>query len=221
MEFNHHAELIALSKALNFIKFRCHDSDCSHLAGSPYIGDLFKNVLIELEPYYKKSNIEANVTDIYIDDDAQALDAIRYHITNVSSWNEIANEQKKSVLKEYIKPFKFTKNTIKVLLDYGNNYHSANEGRPNHVIKCNAVFTHYENLIKDDPEVFLWNDVTGKKISAFMELDGRVIQGGNHTISLDSLVYTSDAEFFVDGAKFKVDYKGTTIGEVSITNNLN
>lgn len=128
--FDHHAELIALAKALEFVKFRCHDPECSHLAGSPYIGNLYKNVLTSLEPYYKRSHPQWSASNIAIEDFGYTLDAVRYHITTVSHWHRLDVETKLKVLREYLNPFCFKEETLVALMEFGNSYHEVNRIEP-------------------------------------------------------------------------------------------
>jgi hypothetical protein len=92
MEINKTEELLALSKVLQFIKYECKDYEAAHLAGSPVIGKIFKEVVESLDKYYKQLGIKRTNEWPEIKSVPFYISVIQEHIKNTDAWSEITLE---------------------------------------------------------------------------------------------------------------------------------
>jgi hypothetical protein len=116
MKIEETSELIALQKALNFIKFGEDKEDKHLLSGSPFIGSLLKKVTEELVEYYKKFSPSFTGEWGYIENHPHILIVIKNRINEDKDWRNLTNDVKRSMIKEYCFPYSVKEDTILLLL---------------------------------------------------------------------------------------------------------
>ncbi|TFZ65540.1 hypothetical protein E4631_15025 [Hymenobacter sp. UV11] len=126
-------ELTALSKALHFIKFESEDSGASTIAGSPILGALYAKSTEIL--WQKAAASGAGPTKFFmangwpsIDNDAEKLTVLKFHIAQVEGWNDLAESVQRGFISDLIYPLKATEQTLDSLLSFGNEHHSPEAG---------------------------------------------------------------------------------------------
>ena len=116
MKIEETAELIALQKALNFIKFGKDEENKNLLSGSPFIGSLLKKVTDELVDYYKKFSPTFTGEWGYIEDNQHIFLLIRNRIVEESDWGILSNDIKRNIIVEYCFPYKIKEESIFLLM---------------------------------------------------------------------------------------------------------
>ena len=116
MKIEETAELIALQKALNFIKFGEDEEDKNLLSGSPFIGSLLKKVTDELIDYYKKSSPKFTGEWGYIEDYQHKFLVIMNRVSKDENWQTFTNDTKRNIIVEYCFPYSIREESILMLL---------------------------------------------------------------------------------------------------------
>ena len=116
MKIEEIAELIALQKALNFIKFGEDDEDKNLLSGSPFIGSLLKKVTAELVDYYKKFSPNFTGEWGHIEDSQHNFLIIKEKISREENWKTLTNDIKRKIIVEYCFPYSIREESILSLL---------------------------------------------------------------------------------------------------------
>ena len=106
MKIEETAELIALQRALNFIKFGEDEEDKNLLSGSPFIGSLLKKVTDELVDYYKKFSPNFTGEWGYIENNQHIFLIIKNRTVEEKDWKTLSNDVKRSIIIEYCFPYK-------------------------------------------------------------------------------------------------------------------
>ena len=114
-------ELIALKKALFFIKFGDDETEKSFLAGSPIINKLLADTHNSLLEYYQKKLPSYSGEWGWIEEKTDLLNAVIEHIKNIEerNWNQLATEIKHKVVKDLCFPYSISEKTItKIISDF-------------------------------------------------------------------------------------------------------
>ena len=111
-------ELIALKKALFFIKFGNDETEKSFLAGSPIINKLLEDAHNSLLEYYQKIRPGYSGEWGWIEEKTDLLNAVIEHIKNIEerNWSQLTIEIKHEVVKNLCFPFKVTNNTLEKII---------------------------------------------------------------------------------------------------------
>lgn len=117
LEIKEYSELIALSKVLSFVKYKCHDYDCKEFACSPYIGELYEQVMAKLTPYYQQKNPDFTFDNAFIEQNQSFIDTIKNHISHIENWDVYDLELRKDIVKTMIFPLKYTDETMNKLIN--------------------------------------------------------------------------------------------------------
>ena len=120
------AEIIALSKALRFVRFQSEDYDAREFAGSPLIAEVHKRVSEAAGEYYKSKNIPFQDEWPSIESIKSYLKVIKIHIKNVNNWRELKPEHRDSFLKTLVYPYKISDETFAGWIQFGDEFHSSN-----------------------------------------------------------------------------------------------
>lgn len=116
-------ELIALLKALGFVKYHCQDYDCRELAGSPIINHLLRETKSALRPFLEASGIkdEARLGWGVIDKYPEYISTIKTHLSNVENWSDLSEEIKRAAIIDFIEPMISSDEVVSELLNWRNN----------------------------------------------------------------------------------------------------
>ena len=118
-------ELIALSKALGFVRFQSQEYEVRYLAGSPHIAEIYKRICEAAGEYYKSKNIPFPDEWPFIESIRGYLDTIKVHIKNTDNWKELKPDQRDSFLKTLIYPYKIAEGTLSELIRFGDEVHAS------------------------------------------------------------------------------------------------
>lgn len=118
MEIKNMYELIALNKALTFLRFECREYEVQYIAGSPLIKDIHLVVMDNLRELYKKDNIIMPNDFGFIEDNDAYLQTIITTIKNIASWTALSEHLKKDHVNNLISPYKIKDDTLKYLINY-------------------------------------------------------------------------------------------------------
>jgi hypothetical protein len=121
-------ELIALTKALGFVKFESQEAGASALAGSPILGQLYAQATQTLWEKAASAGVSnAKYFLIHgwpaVTERPESLAAIRFHLTQVEQWQTVADDDKLSYIQDLLFPLKATEETVRELLHFANNFH--------------------------------------------------------------------------------------------------
>ena len=116
MEINNIQELIALSKALVFIKFGDDENERRFLASSPYINQLLKEASNALTNDYKKKNPHYKGEWGKIEDKHDYLEQVKKHIKSIDNWEKLSMDTKMSIIKTLCYPFNILDDTAKEII---------------------------------------------------------------------------------------------------------
>ena len=105
-------ELLALRKALFFIKFVSEDTEAHYLAGSPILGSLLEKINEELQPFLVKKGIKSETFYGYIEKHNSFIDAIKRHTKNILHWDELDKDAKVQTIKTLASPYEIKNETI-------------------------------------------------------------------------------------------------------------
>jgi hypothetical protein len=122
IEFSN-AELVALSKALQFVRFSSEDYDAKEFAGSPHIAEVYKRVCEATNEYYKSLNIRVSEEWPFIETVKGYLNVVKVHIKHTNNWPDLQPSQKDLYVKTLIFPYKVSDKTISELIQYGDEIH--------------------------------------------------------------------------------------------------
>jgi hypothetical protein len=123
IEFSN-TELIALSKALQFVRFQSKDYEARHLAGSPHIAEVYKRISEATGEYYRSLNVPFPNEWPSIESINGYLDVIKIRIKDTDNWNDMQSDQRDSFLKTLVYPYKISDGTLIDLVRFGNEVHS-------------------------------------------------------------------------------------------------
>ncbi|MCR9015011.1 hypothetical protein [Aquiflexum gelatinilyticum] len=113
-------ELLALLKALEFVKYQSKDYESRYLAGSPIIGELYRKISESLHKYYEEIHIPYSKEWVNIESIPAYLNVISNHIANIDNWKDLSEESKIEVVKVFIYPFKVEDSTLVKLIETRN-----------------------------------------------------------------------------------------------------
>ncbi|OUJ69501.1 hypothetical protein [Hymenobacter crusticola] len=119
-------ELIALTKALGFVKFESQEAGASAVAGSPLLGQILDQAAQTLwakEPKYYAAHQDWPAVTVV----PEALAAIRFHLTQVAQWHNVADHNRIAYIRDLVFPLKATEQTVQELLRFANDYHRPAE----------------------------------------------------------------------------------------------
>lgn len=116
-------ELIALLKALGFVKYHCQDYDCREIAGSPIINQLLRETKSALRPFLEASGIKDEVRLGWglIDKYPEYISTIKTHLSNVENWSDLSEEIKREAIIDFIEPMISSDEVVSELLNWRNN----------------------------------------------------------------------------------------------------
>jgi hypothetical protein len=124
IEFSN-GELVALSKALTFVKFHCRDYDARQFAGSPLIGEAYRRIAEAAGEYYKSINISFFDEWPFIESVRdEHLEVIKVHIGHVDNWKDLPPDRCAEFIKTLVYPYRVTDETIDELKAYGDRIHA-------------------------------------------------------------------------------------------------
>lgn len=118
MKINDLYELMALNKALVFLRFQCQDYEAQHISGSPLIKNIHLEVMKSLKEMYKKENVFIPDDLGYIEDYNEYLLTIINTIRNINGWYKLEESIKRTQIEILISPYKIKENTLKFLINY-------------------------------------------------------------------------------------------------------
>ncbi len=116
MKIEDNSELIALQKALNFIKFGEDQEDKIMLCGSPHISKLLQQVTNALIEHYRKYVPTFSGEWGNIEEAPHILHQIKKNIDNMDNWNNNTNDMKKKIIIEFCSPYSIKEETINSFL---------------------------------------------------------------------------------------------------------
>ncbi|GGH26801.1 hypothetical protein GCM10011418_36310 [Sphingobacterium alkalisoli] len=110
MEINKEHELNILTKIFSIIKYKIIDDRTSELAVSPITTELFNRVIEDFAPLIEKRGGVLKYG--YIEDSPEELNAIKYHLSNIESWETLDNQVRKSVIVNLVCPYEIREDTL-------------------------------------------------------------------------------------------------------------
>ncbi len=110
-------ELMALNKALFYIRFQCTDGETANIKSSQFLIEAHLKILDRLDVFYKKENITVTY-DTFIEDENDYLNTIIATIRHIDGWHKLSEDVKKEIIYDFVKPFKIKENTINFLINY-------------------------------------------------------------------------------------------------------
>lgn len=117
MDISQTNELIALQKALMFVKFGSEDDEACYLACSPVYGSLLQRITEHLSPYYTKYNGSYGPVYGNIESVPHYLHKVKIHLGHIDNWREIERERKIGIINDLCSPYTISANTAIELLD--------------------------------------------------------------------------------------------------------
>ena len=123
LEIKEDYEIIALVKALGFIKFHFDDYSMVEFAASPFIGEIYKKACDASAEIHKKFNAPYPAEWDGIDNKKPYLKAVLIHISNINNWNTLSDDLKIAGVKTLAYPYTIKEETIQDLISKGNKFH--------------------------------------------------------------------------------------------------
>jgi hypothetical protein len=216
-------QIRALQKLLYFVKFGCEDSDSREFAGSPIILEIMSIVDNSVNVYNSIYQISYDPKKDLIEENTSYWSIIQKHIRDTREWNSLFIDQKQNHVQTLIKPFLYKPETIIQLIEYGDAYHGSSHETQYINVRCNCQI-HVNNVeflnrvkLKNETEIFLWDETGSSRISAIFEFDDVVLTKEDEHVILDLMVLPmQEKQIIFPGKKFKFDYKNETIGQIII-----
>lgn len=115
---NEFHQMIALNKALNYIRFKSTDSDTSELFFSNTIVEMHLQLIEKLREEYKKKGFEIPLDFGYIEEEQDLFNIIITRIRNLTTWSTFDDKTKKEIILLIIKPYSIKENSLQYLMDY-------------------------------------------------------------------------------------------------------
>lgn len=107
-------KLHTLIKLISYVKFGCRDFESSYFAGSPIVGELLSDFLIELNASTNKD------TSLEIDPNTPfgrtLSQAVKWHISITDSWKDMDYESKKIHVINLLSPYTVKEKEIEMFI---------------------------------------------------------------------------------------------------------
>lgn len=114
---------LALKRVLVFVKLRCKTIDDTALVSSPYIGDLLKRLLLDMNPEFDFS-LDKSGSEY-----KEIIETVTCNLKIFYEWNTYNDSLKHHVIVDIFYPFIVNESTIKSLIKEADQIHSNKFGR--------------------------------------------------------------------------------------------
>lgn len=111
-------EMIALNKALNYVRFTCTASEVQELIFSETIVSMHLRLIDNLRIEYAKEGIEIPEDFGYIEDEGDYFNVIIAQLRNLNSWHKLDDKAKKEIILLMIKPYRIKEVSVNYLINY-------------------------------------------------------------------------------------------------------
>lgn len=113
-----------LIKLITFIKFNCDDNEAAFHAGSPIVGELLKELIVEFNKKIKRDiSFEVNSSvPIY----NLVIKGIKKNLERTVEWSVMNNEAKSNHIKNLGHPYIIDNDELELLSRYADNWHLNN-----------------------------------------------------------------------------------------------